>query len=177
MTDALEIVRGRGNVFRDFGDAEAELEQVRAVLAAAIIGEFDRRKLSVRAAERLTGAAASAFSRLRNVRLERFTIDRMIAILGKLGQDVAVTARARPRRRRSARALLQAGCKSRAAAAARSKLSLYFSCISHGSPLGGERGAQSCARRLAAAQAGRRTDRRLAGRECRVAAAGAHPDG
>jgi hypothetical protein len=49
MTEKLEVVRGSGNVFRDFGDPNAELEQTRAILAAKIIGVLDARELSVRA--------------------------------------------------------------------------------------------------------------------------------
>jgi predicted XRE-type DNA-binding protein len=96
-----EVVRGSGNVFRDFGDPNADLEQARAILAAKIIGVLDGRKLSVRAAENLTGVAASEFSRIRNVKLERFTIDRMITILGKLDQDVELTVSVQPRRKRA----------------------------------------------------------------------------
>lgn len=101
MTEKLEIVRGSGNVFRDFGDPNADLEQTRAILAAKIIGVLDARELTVRAAEKLTGVAASEFSRIRNVKLERFTIDRMITILGKLDQDVELTVKVQPRRKRS----------------------------------------------------------------------------
>jgi predicted XRE-type DNA-binding protein len=101
MKEKLEFVRGSGNVFRDFGNPNADLEQARAVLAAKIIGVLDERKLSVRAAESLTGVAASEFSRIRNVKLERFTIDRMITILGKLDQDVELTLKIQPRRKRT----------------------------------------------------------------------------
>jgi predicted XRE-type DNA-binding protein len=45
----------------------------------------------------MSTAAASEFSRIRNAKLERFTIDRMITILGKLGQDVEVTVNVRQR--------------------------------------------------------------------------------
>jgi predicted XRE-type DNA-binding protein len=69
----------------------------RAILAAKIINVLDDRKLSVRAAEKLTGVAASEFSRIRNAKLGRFTLDRMITILGKLGQDVDVQVSVRPR--------------------------------------------------------------------------------
>jgi predicted XRE-type DNA-binding protein len=93
----FELVRGSGNVFRDFGDPNADLEQARAILAAKIINVLDDRKLSVRAAEKLTGVAASEFSRIRNAKLGRFTLDRMIIILGKLGQDVDVQVSVRPR--------------------------------------------------------------------------------
>ena len=101
MTEKLELVRGSGNVFRDFGDPNADLEQARAILAAKIIGVLDRKKLSTREAQKVTGVAASEFSRIRNVKLDRFTIDRMITILGKLGQDVRLTVHIQPRRKRS----------------------------------------------------------------------------
>ena len=104
MNKEVELIRGSGNVFRDFGDPNPDLEQARAILAAKIIGVLDRRKLSVRTAEELTGVAASEFSRIRNARLERFTLDRMITILGKLGQQVSVdvTIRSRQKPRGSA---------------------------------------------------------------------------
>jgi predicted XRE-type DNA-binding protein len=100
MKEKIELVRGSGNVFRDFGDLNADLEQARAILAAKIIGVLDRNKLSTREAQKATGIAASEFSRIRNVKLDRFTIDRMITILGKLGQDVQLTVRVQPRRKR-----------------------------------------------------------------------------
>jgi predicted XRE-type DNA-binding protein len=93
----FELIRGSGNIFRDFGHPDAELEQTRAILAAQVMGVLDDRKLTVRAAQELTGVGASEFSRIRNVKLERFTIDRMIIILGKLGQEVEVSVKVRPR--------------------------------------------------------------------------------
>jgi predicted XRE-type DNA-binding protein len=97
--DGFDLVRGSGNVFRDFGDANPDLEQARAILAARIIAVLDDRKLTLRAAANVTGVAASEFSRIRNVRLERFTIDRMIAILGKFDQEVELQVTVHPRRR------------------------------------------------------------------------------
>lgn len=88
--DDLELVRGSGNVYRDFGRPNAGLEQARAITAAKIIRVLDERKLSTRDAEKLTGVSHSEFSRIRNTRLGRFTLDRMIAILGKLDEDVEV---------------------------------------------------------------------------------------
>lgn len=98
MNDDFELIRGRGNAFRDFGRVNAGVEQARAILAAKIIRTLDKRGLSTREAERLTGVAHSEFSRIRNARLGRFTLDRMITILGKLDEDVEVnvTFRRRP---------------------------------------------------------------------------------
>ena len=87
----LELVRGSGNVYRDFGRPNAGLEQARAITAAKIIRVLDQRKLSTRDAEKLTGVSHSEFSRIRNTQLGRFTLDRMIAILGKLDGDVEVS--------------------------------------------------------------------------------------
>ena len=41
MTENLEIVRGSGNVFRDIGHANADVEQAKALLAAEIVGVLD----------------------------------------------------------------------------------------------------------------------------------------
>ena len=98
MNDDLELVHGSGNVFRDFGSPDADLEQARALLAAKIIAVLDERGLGAQAAAAMTGVAASEFSRIRNVKLDRFTIDRMISLLGKLGQEVEVSISVRPRK-------------------------------------------------------------------------------
>src|ERR1019366_2689034 len=77
----MELERGSGNVYRDFGRPNAGLEQARAIIAAKIINILDDRKLSIRDAEKLTGVSHSEFSRIRNAQLRRFTLDRMIASL------------------------------------------------------------------------------------------------
>jgi predicted XRE-type DNA-binding protein len=95
--EPLEVVYGSGNIFRDFGDPNADLEQLRAILAAQIIKTMDKKKLSVRKAARLTGFAAADFSRIRNVKLGRFTIDRLMTMLDRLGQEVEVSVKVHPR--------------------------------------------------------------------------------
>jgi predicted XRE-type DNA-binding protein len=96
-TEDLEIVRGSGNVFRDFGRLNADLEQARAILAVRIVKALDDRDLTARAAEKLTGVAHTDLSRIRNAKLERFTLDRMITILGKLDRDLEVSVSVAPR--------------------------------------------------------------------------------
>lgn len=88
--EKLEIIRGSGNVFRDFGRPNADLEQFKAILAAEIIKVLDKEKLSVRGAHARTGIAAADFSRIRNADLGRFTVDRLMAILSRLGSRVEV---------------------------------------------------------------------------------------
>ncbi len=102
MSDDIQIIRSSGNVFRDLGHPDADREQLRALLAARIIGVLDDRKLTVRAAHELTGVAAADFSRIRKANLGRFTIDRLMTILASLGQQVEVTVNVRPRRAETA---------------------------------------------------------------------------
>lgn len=103
--DESDIIRGSGNVFRDLGHPDADREQLRALLAARIIGVLEDRKLTVRAAQELTGVAAADFSRIRRAKLDRFTIDRLMAMLSSLGQQVEVKVDVRPRHARDAMAV------------------------------------------------------------------------
>ena len=91
MSEDFDLVRGSGNVFRDFDRPNADLQQLRVILAAQIIGVLDDRKLSTRKAEALTGIPAADFSRIRNANIGRFTVDRLMKILGKLDQDIEVS--------------------------------------------------------------------------------------
>jgi predicted XRE-type DNA-binding protein len=96
MTEKIELVKGSGNVFRDFGHVAADVGQLKGILAAKIIGVLDDRKLSVRKAEGLTGVKASEFSRIRNARLDRFTVDRLMTIINRLNCRVDVKVTVRP---------------------------------------------------------------------------------
>jgi predicted XRE-type DNA-binding protein len=86
----LEVVRGSGNVFRDLGYKTADGAQLKALLAAEIIKALDRQGLTVRAAQRQTGIAAADLSRIRNADLRRFTIDRLISIVNRLGSRLDI---------------------------------------------------------------------------------------
>lgn len=87
--------RGSGHVFRDLGYADADVLQFKAILAAEIIKALDREGLSVRAAHARTGVAAADFSRIRNADLGRFTVDRLVSIINRLGSRVEVRIRVR----------------------------------------------------------------------------------
>jgi predicted XRE-type DNA-binding protein len=93
---ATEVIRGSGNVFADFGYPNAAGEQLKALLAAQIINVLDRDEITVRQAGEHTGIAAADFSRIRQVKLDRFTIDRLITILERLDQRVEVKLKVKP---------------------------------------------------------------------------------
>lgn len=91
MTDQdFDLVRGSGNVWRDFGYADADIRQAKGTIAARIIAVLDERALSTRAAARETGFAAADFSRIRNADYARFTLDRLIRMLHALDDGAEV---------------------------------------------------------------------------------------
>ena len=93
------MIRGSGNVYRDFGYPDADIRQAKAILGAQIIKILDKENLSTRQAEARTGISHSEFSRIRSASFARFTIDRLMMILCHLGQEVKVSITVRPRDR------------------------------------------------------------------------------
>jgi predicted XRE-type DNA-binding protein len=94
-SESIEVVQGSGNVFRDLGHASPDVEQLKAILATEIIKMLDRQGLSVRGAHARTGIAAADFSRIRNADLGRFTLDRLMSIINRLGSRVEVRVKVR----------------------------------------------------------------------------------
>ena len=94
-SEPIEVVRGSGNVFRDFGRELADVEQLKAILAAEIVKMLDRDGLSVRGAHDRTGIAAADFSRIRNADLQRFTLDRLVSIINRLGSRIEIKVKVR----------------------------------------------------------------------------------
>ena len=91
--ERFEVVRGSGNVYRDLGKDNSDLRQFKAILATEIIKALDRGGLSVRKAQARTGIAAADFSRIRNADLDRFTVDRLMSIINRLGSRVEVAVK------------------------------------------------------------------------------------
>ena len=91
----MELVRGSGNVFRDLGNQSPDVEQMKAIFAAEIVKMLDRQQLTVRAAHARTGIAAADFSRIRSADLGRFTLDRLVSIVNRLGFRVDVRVKVR----------------------------------------------------------------------------------
>jgi predicted XRE-type DNA-binding protein len=96
--------RGSRNVYRDFTVPDADIRQLKAILAAAIMKNLDKKELSVQKAQRLTGVPAADLSRIRNADLERFTSDRMMMILNKLGSRAEVSVSVKERTREAVHA-------------------------------------------------------------------------
>jgi predicted XRE-type DNA-binding protein len=98
MTDELiDAAPASGNVFRDFGYPDADVRQAKALMGTQIMKILDAEGLSTREAEARTGVSHSDFSRIRQAKFSRFTIDRLMTILSQLGQEVELSVSVHPR--------------------------------------------------------------------------------
>jgi predicted XRE-type DNA-binding protein len=86
--DDLEILKGTGKVFRDLGILDAENEEVKSGLATEIIKAMREQKLTHEAAARKAEVQRADISRICNVDLDRFTIDRLVRIARRLDPQV-----------------------------------------------------------------------------------------
>ena len=93
----LEVVRGSGNIYRDFGVVDADARQLKAILAAEIIKTLEREGLSVRKAQARSGIDAGDFSRVRNADFRRISVERLMAMINGLGARVEVKVKVRRR--------------------------------------------------------------------------------
>lgn len=91
MADDLDVVRGNGNVFADFGDQDADAKKMKAMIAAEIIGALNQRRLSVREGAKVAKLDAADLQRIRNGDLSRFTLDRLVRVAYRVGRRVEMT--------------------------------------------------------------------------------------
>jgi predicted XRE-type DNA-binding protein len=91
--EQLETVRGSGNIYRDFDVPDADVRQLKAILAAEIIKTLDKKGVSVRKAQSLTGIDAGDFSRVRNADFRRISVERLMAMINGLGSRVEVAVK------------------------------------------------------------------------------------
>ena len=104
--ESFELVRGSGNIYRDFDVPDADVRQLKAILAAEIIKTLDKKSFSVRKAQSLTGIDAGDFSRVRNADFRRISVERLITMINGLGSRVEVAVRVRRAQTRHAAAAL-----------------------------------------------------------------------
>ena len=89
------FVHGSGNIDRDFNLPDADVRQLKAILAAEIIKTLDKKSLSVRKAQGLTGIDAGDFSRVRNADFRRISVERLMAMINGLGSRIEVAVKLR----------------------------------------------------------------------------------
>jgi predicted XRE-type DNA-binding protein len=87
------ITHGTANVFEDLGYADASDRQVKTRLALAINELLKRRKLKQREIAGLLGVPQPKVSALKNYRLDQFSVEKLMAFLTALNQDVEIMIR------------------------------------------------------------------------------------
>lgn len=98
-----EATPSSGNVFADLELPNADDLLAKAELAAKIIGEIQRRRLTQSEAAKVLGVDQPKISALKQGKLADFSIERLMRFLLMLGQDIEITVKVRRRRRSPAR--------------------------------------------------------------------------
>jgi predicted XRE-type DNA-binding protein len=95
MVKKIEHTPSSGNVFADLGLPDADEQLAKAEMAVKIARLLDSRKLTQKALADLLGASQSDVSLLANHKFGRFSTERLMQFLVRLGQDVEITIKAR----------------------------------------------------------------------------------
>ena len=99
----IAVTSSSGNVFADIGVAEPEEELAKAQLASRIREVVRRSRLTQVAAAAVMGIDQPKVSSLLNGRLTNFSSERLMRLLTRLGQDVEIVVKTKPRRRQRGR--------------------------------------------------------------------------
>lgn len=98
-----DYTKSSGNVFADLGLPQADDLLAKAELAAKIIAEIQRRRLTQSQAGVMLGIDQPKISALRQGKLAGFSIERLVRFLLLLGRDVEITVKDKPKSRVVAR--------------------------------------------------------------------------
>jgi len=98
-----EYVTSSGNVFADLGLPKPDDLLAKADLAAKIIQEIDRRRLTQSQAAARLKIDQPKISALKQGKLAGFSIERLMRFLLLLGRDIEINVREKPRSRSVAR--------------------------------------------------------------------------
>lgn len=97
----IAIETGSGNVFADLGYADAGERTLKVELAMEVNRLLGARALTQSAAARVLGVLQPHVSELKRYRLERYSVERLMEFLVRLGREVEI--RVRPRTGRATR--------------------------------------------------------------------------
>ena len=99
----VEYTISSGNVFADLGFPEPDTELIKADLVHAITTVIEQRDLRQVEAADLMGIKQPNVSLLLRGRTENYSVGRLITLLNRLGHDVIIAHREKPRSRRIGR--------------------------------------------------------------------------
>jgi predicted XRE-type DNA-binding protein len=93
------VTRGSGNVFADLGLPDPEARLVKAELAARINALLAQRRLTQARAAHVLAVDQPSISKIARGKLRGFSVERLIAFLRVLHQDIEIRISPAPRRR------------------------------------------------------------------------------
>jgi predicted XRE-type DNA-binding protein len=99
----IPVTAGSGNVFADIGVPEPEEELAKAQLAGRIREIVRRSRLTQVAVAARMGIDQPKVSALLSGRLTNFSSERLMRLLTRLGQDVEILVKSKPRHRQRGR--------------------------------------------------------------------------
>ena len=99
----IPVTPGSGNMFADIGVPEPEEELAKAQLASRIREIIRGSRLTQVAAASLMGIDQPKVSALLSGRLTDFSSERLMRLLTRLGQDVEIVVKSKPRGRQRGR--------------------------------------------------------------------------
>ena len=94
-TTMTTITHGTANVFADLGFTDAGERQIKTRLALAVNELLTARRLKQREIAPLLGIPQPKVSALKHYRLEQFSVEKLLAFLTALDQDVDIMIRPR----------------------------------------------------------------------------------
>ena len=97
----IKITRGSGNVFADLGFSNADEMLTRAHLTHSITTILKRRGLKQKAAAEILGLKQPDVSALMNGKFLDFSVERLLNLLVRLDQEVAITIKPAPKGKQS----------------------------------------------------------------------------
>jgi predicted XRE-type DNA-binding protein len=98
-----ESTPSSGNVFADLNLPQADDLLVKAELAAKIIAEIQRQRMTQIQAAAILGIDQPKISALKQGKLSGFSIERLMRLLLALGRDIEITVKGRAKSRSVAR--------------------------------------------------------------------------
>ena len=98
-----ESTTSSGNVFADLGLPKPDDLLAKDELAARIMREIGRRRLTQSEAAAILGIDQPKVSALKQGKLSGFSIERLMRFLLALGRDIEITVRPKPNSRQAAR--------------------------------------------------------------------------
>lgn len=97
MTNELpEHYVSSGNIWADIGRPDADEVMARSLLMIQVTRLIKERELTQTQAARVLGTNQPTVSDLMRGKLSKFSLERLIAFLNALGQDVEISVRPRP---------------------------------------------------------------------------------